>query len=84
LSKTFILHKAGTQYIETEVLKGRGAHTVAAPSYDSWEAMEQRLLSLGAFPERIKRVKSNFESGKESTSIGQNRPRANSELPPPF
>jgi len=69
LSKKFILQKAGTQYIETEVPKGRGAHVVAAPSYNSWEAMEQRLLSLGAFPEVIKRVKSDFESGKESTSI---------------
>jgi hypothetical protein len=69
LSKKFILQKAGTQYIETEVPEGRGAHMAAAPSYNNWEAMEQRLLSLGAFPEVIKRVKADFESGKNSTSI---------------
>jgi hypothetical protein len=69
LSKKFILQKAGTQYIETEVPQGRGAQAAASPFYNSWEALEQRLLGLGAFPEVIKRVKADFDSGKGSTSI---------------
>jgi hypothetical protein len=69
LSKKFILQRAGTQYIETEVPQGRGAHAVAAPSYNSWEEMERHLVSLGAFPEVIKRVKTDFDSGQSSTSI---------------
>ncbi|PYV76229.1 MAG: hypothetical protein DMG96_14745 [Acidobacteria bacterium] len=69
MSRKFILHRVGTQFIETEIPQGRGAHAAAAPSYDNWDAMEQRLLSLGAFPETIKRVKSDFDSGRESTSI---------------
>jgi hypothetical protein len=69
LPKTFILQKTGTQYFEAELPQGSGTHAVAAPSYDSWAALEMRLRSLGAFPEVIKRVKSDFESGKESTSV---------------
>ncbi len=69
MSREFVLHRAGTEYVETEIPKGSGAHAAAAPSYGSWEALEQRLLRLGAFPEAIKRVKSDFDSGKDRTSI---------------
>jgi len=69
LSRKFILHKAGQQFIETEIPEGRGVHAAGAPSYDSWGALEQRLVELGAFPEAIKSVRSDFDSGKDSTSI---------------
>jgi hypothetical protein len=69
LSKKFILHRVGMQYIETEIPHGEGARAAAAPSYNSWEALEGRLLSLGAFPESVKQVKADFDAGKDTTSI---------------
>lgn len=64
-----MLHKVGTEYIETEFPEGRGkAKAAAAPSYDSWEALEQRLIGLGALPEAIQRVKADFAT-RDSTSI---------------
>lgn len=69
MSKKLILQRTGMQYIEAELPEGRGAHAVAAPSYDSWEALERHLLAVGASPEAIKRVKSDFDSGESSTLI---------------
>ena len=81
MSKKFILHKAGTQFIETEIPEGRGAHAAASPFYNNWEALEQRLVALGAFPEVIKRVKADFDSGKDSASLEiANSDRLSNEL----
>jgi hypothetical protein len=64
-----MLHKVGSQFIEAIIPEGRGVHSVAAPSYDSWEELAKRLRELGVPPEAIARVKSDFDSGKDNTSI---------------
>lgn len=69
MRRKFILHKVGPQYIETEIPESRGATASAALPYDAWEVLEKRLADLGAYPEAIRRVKSDFESGKTSSSI---------------
>ena len=80
MGRKFILHKTGTQYIETEIPDGREASTSTALPYDAWETLEKRLADLGAYPEAIRRVKSDFESGKTSTSIEVEEPEILNEL----
>lgn len=69
MAKKLILQRAGSQYVEVKVPESTGPHAAAAPSYSDWKAVEQRLLNLGAYPEAIKRVKDDFDSGRDSTSI---------------
>jgi hypothetical protein len=69
LSRKFVFRKAGTQYIESEAPEGTGANPATALSYDGWEALEEHLRGLGALPEAVRRIKSDFDSGKDSTSI---------------
>jgi len=64
-----LISKAGKQFVETAVPGGSGAQFAAAPAYDSWAFLEKRLKEGGASPQEIARVKAEFESGKESTSI---------------
>ncbi len=66
-----LLHKAaGSQFIETAAPQARGrAEFAAAPSYPSWPFLEKRLREGGAVPAEITRVKADFDSGKDSTSI---------------
>lgn len=67
MSKRLMLHKAGSQYIKTELPPpNTGAHPAAAPSFNSWELLEGNLLAEGAFPEAIARAKSQFEAGETS------------------
>ncbi len=69
MSKRLMLHKAGTQFIKTEIPEGRGAHAAAAPSFNSWQALEEDLRGSGALPEAIRRAKSGFESGENTVII---------------
>src|SRR5256885_7735826 len=69
MAKRLILEKTGTQYLVTEVPEAAGAHGAAVTSYDNWQEMEDRLLAQGAFPDAVERVKSDFDSGKASTSV---------------
>jgi hypothetical protein len=64
-----MLHRAGSQFIKTEIPEGRGAHAAAAPSFNGWQALEADLLQMGAFPEAITRAKNEFDSGKDSVII---------------
>jgi hypothetical protein len=64
-----LLHKAGSQFIETVAPGARGAEFAAAPAYDSWAFLEKRLREGLAAPDEIARVKADFDSGKPSTSI---------------
>lgn len=69
VSRRLMLHKAGTQFIKTELPEGRGAHAAAAPSFNSWQEMENDLRAMGAFPEAIQRAKAKFDSGETTVVI---------------
>jgi hypothetical protein len=66
LNKTLLLRKVGSQFIETIATEGKHA---AKRSFDDWEKVEARLSHLGLLPEEIARVKSEFDSGKDTASV---------------
>jgi hypothetical protein len=66
LNKTLQLRKVGSQFIESIATEGK--HT-AKRSFENWEKVEARLSNLGLLPEEIARVKAEFDSGKDTTSV---------------
>jgi hypothetical protein len=66
VNKTLLLRKVGSQFIEAIATEGK--HT-AKRSFDNWEKVAARLSRLGILPEAIARVKSEFDSGKDTTSV---------------
>lgn len=64
-----LIRREGTQFIETVLSAGRGAHTAAIPSPASWTDIEQRLLVLDAHPHDIAAAKADFDAGKDATSV---------------
>jgi hypothetical protein len=70
MTKRLMLHRAGSQFIKTELPPANtGAHAAAAPSFNGWELLEANLLAEGAFPEAIARAKAKFDAGDSSVIL---------------
>ena len=70
MATRLMLHKAGAQFISTELPPANtGAHAAAAPSFNTWEALVVNLERHGAFPEAIARARKQFDEGAESVLI---------------
>jgi hypothetical protein len=66
VNKTLLLRKVGSQFIEAIATEGK--HT-AKRSFENWEEVAARLSQFGLLPEDIARVKSEFDSGQDTTSV---------------
>ena len=66
MNKALVIRKAGSQFIETIATEG---HHTAARSYDNWDEVAARLSQLGLLRGEIARVKSEFDSGKDTTVV---------------
>jgi hypothetical protein len=66
MGKTLLLRKAGSHFVETTTTEGKHA---AIRSYDRWEKVEMRLSQLGFQTEQIALVKSELDSGEDTTSF---------------
>jgi len=68
MNKTMTLQKIGPSLFIETVAK-EGSRLVTTRSYPRWEDAEKRLREIGLSVEEIARLKSDFDSGKESRLI---------------